>query len=172
MTAQRGPRPGLIILDEFQHCTTVLMSRHASEEAQENAALLGQAAEGARRHRLTPLATVNVSDVGIKRVVFDWAGVEWPRQSGKRALTKEFTLEGSLSETARLFVEPLFAEILARRTRTVHRLAHELGLDVATARRQFDEVQHVLEATGVGDGYGLLTIPQPVRPPVVAPSGR
>lgn len=97
------------------------------------------------------------------------AMVMWPRHHGKRALTGEITFEGPLSETARLWLEPLFADLLVRRDRTVHRLAHELGLDIRAARHQFDLVQHILESAGIGDGYGRLTIRQPVRPPVQAP---
>ncbi len=90
----------------------------------------------------------------------------WPRQFGKQVLVQKFTHEGPLSHSARAALKPFFAQLLVRRDRTVHRLAHHLGLHPAVVRTQFDQVQHVLEETGIGDGYGCLTLTQPVRPPV------
>lgn len=113
---------------------------------------------------------------GIVGVDYGFAPVRevvvWPRRYGKSALTAEFTFEGpfAFAAAARAMCEPLFAELLVRRDHTVHRLAHELGLDVRAARHQFDLVQHILETSGIGDGYGRLTIPQPVRPSIAPPA--
>ncbi|WP_157876880.1 hypothetical protein, partial [Streptomyces graminilatus] len=52
----------------------------------------------------------------------------------------------------------------------VARLADEFDRPRFLVRRQFYAVQHVLEAAGIGDGYGNLTVPQPVRPPVPTPT--
>lgn len=90
----------------------------------------------------------------------------WPRQLGKQTLVQEFTLKGPRSRLARAALRPFFAQLMIRRDRTVHRLAHHLSLHPAVVREQFDQVQHVLEETGIGDGYGCLTLTQPVRPPV------
>lgn len=60
--------------------------------------------------------------------------------------------------------------IRVRRASTVDRLAADLGISSYVARRHFDAVQDVLEQAGVGDGYGRLTLRQPVRPPVQAPA--
>lgn len=92
----------------------------------------------------------------------------WPRQSGKSA----FTIEATFQQTDAM--KSLFAwvdaHVRARQQATVARLADELGWSEPLVRRQFDAVQDVLEAAGIGDGYGGLTIPQPVRPPVPTPS--
>lgn len=91
----------------------------------------------------------------------------WPYLRLQQSLTKEFTFEVPLSDTAYTALHPLFVQLLVRQLRTVHRLAHHLGLHPKEAWRQFDQVQHVLEDAGVGDGYGCLTLNQPVRPPVI-----
>ncbi|MFJ2717440.1 hypothetical protein [Streptomyces sp. NPDC087437] len=97
--------------------------------------------------------------------------VTWPRQYGKRAaLYREFTFEGPLADLARACFLPHYAEILVRRDRTVHRLAHDLGIPVEHARADFDAVQHILETAGIADGYGQLAIPQPVRPSAPPPA--
>lgn len=93
--------------------------------------------------------------------------VVWPRQYGKQAFTLEF--EGPLKEGARELFEQIFASIRARQDLMLARLARELGIWPEAARRQFDAVQKVLETAGIGDGYGQLTIPQPVRPPIALP---
>ncbi len=94
-----------------------------------------------------------------------FAWTHWP---GKSALTLETTFRPSDG------VRELFAwvdeHIRVRQAATVDRLAAELGIPAHVARQHFDAVQHLLEETGVGDGYGDLTIPQPVRPPVPWPS--
>ncbi|MCX4974256.1 hypothetical protein [Streptomyces sp. NBC_00620] len=85
----------------------------------------------------------------------------------KYSFTTEFTSKVPLSDTGRTAMHPLFAELLVRQLRTVHRLARQLGIRPREAQRQFDQVQRVLEETGIGDGYGCLTLSQPVRPPVI-----
>lgn len=91
----------------------------------------------------------------------------WPRQHGKTALT----LTATFHQTDGM--RDLFAWVdecvRSRQAATVRRLAAELGIHAYVARRDFDAVQDVLEQAGIGDGYGNLTVPQPVRPPVPAP---
>lgn len=100
------------------------------------------------------------------------AVVVWPRQSesGKRVVA--LALEAAFQQTEA--VKGLFAwvdaHVRARQDSTVSRLADELGRPPSLVRRQFDAVQDVLEAAGIGDGYGRLTVPQPVRLPVQAPA--
>ncbi|MDT7847231.1 hypothetical protein [Streptomyces justiciae] len=89
--------------------------------------------------------------------------VTWARQHGKSSGVLTAALEPPL-------VDAVFAEHRAHRDRRIRRIADDLGLWPETARHQFDEVQRVLEAAGVGDGYGRLTIPQPVRLPVPPPA--
>jgi hypothetical protein len=88
----------------------------------------------------------------------------WPRQFAKGTLTATFRTTTGMKS--------LFAwvdeAVRVRQTATVDRLAAELGIPVCVARSHFDGVQDVLEQAGIGDGYGCLTIPQPVRPPVQA----
>lgn len=136
-TRWRGPRPAFVILDEAHEWAT----------ADDRQGAVGFVLE----HHYPPGAELLV----------------WPRQSGKRDLVQAFTHEGPLSHTARAALKPFFAQLLVRRDRTVHRLAHSLGLHPTAARQQFDQVQHVIEEAGVGDGYGQLTLTQPVRPPVL-----
>lgn len=95
----------------------------------------------------------------------------WSRQFGKRAVLRtEFTFEGPGHDVLMKVFEPLFAAARASTERRVARLAADLGLHAETARRQFNQVLHVLEAAGVVDGYGRLAIAQPVRPPVQVPA--
>lgn len=93
--------------------------------------------------------------------------VVWPRQFGKQAFTFEF--ESPLKGGAREMFEQISASIRARQDRMLARLARELGWYPEAVRRQFEAVQDVLETAGIGDGYGQLTIPQPVRPPIPPP---
>ncbi|MEU6376777.1 hypothetical protein [Streptomyces sp. NPDC046909] len=100
----------------------------------------------------------------------DWQRevVTWARQYGKSAGVLTATIEASLTGIHTL-VDSLFANHQAQRDRRVRRLADDLGLWPETARSQFDAVERVLEAAGVGDGYGRLSLTQPVRPPVPPP---
>ncbi|MGY1498571.1 hypothetical protein ACW4TU_18560 [Streptomyces sp. QTS52] len=94
--------------------------------------------------------------------------VVWPRQHGKSALTLEATFHQT--DGLRDLFARVDAHVHARRQTTVTRLADEFHRPRFLVRRQFDAVQDVLEQAGIGDGYGGLTIRQPVRPPVPAPS--
>lgn len=91
----------------------------------------------------------------------------WPRQYGKKAFTLTATFSPSRG------IRDLFAwvdeHVRTRQAVTVDRLAHELGITTDAARRHFDAVQDVLYAAGLVDGYGGLTVPQPVRAPVPWP---
>jgi hypothetical protein len=90
------------------------------------------------------------------------------RQFGKGVLTAEFALASSPG-LVRMMRE-WEAVIAAQRERTVSRLANDLGRPKSLVRRQYLEVQRLLEAAGITDGYGLIAIPQPVRLPVPAPA--
>lgn len=92
----------------------------------------------------------------------------WPSRHGKGALTFEATFHQT--DGLRDLFAWVDAHVHARQQTTVARLADELGISAYVARRQFDAVQDLLEQAGIGDGYGRLTIPQPVRPTVPAPS--
>ncbi|MEV1063409.1 hypothetical protein [Streptomyces sp. NPDC050263] len=91
--------------------------------------------------------------------------VTWPQQFGKTAFTIDIPFSGALRQC----FEPLFAAARARKDRRLARLAGQLGRNLGAMRHQFDTVVRVLEAAGIADGYGNLTIPQPVRPPVQPP---
>lgn len=96
--------------------------------------------------------------------------VAWPRQYGERSLSLQCTFQVPGHDALVEMFEPLFAAARASTERRVARLAIDLALYPDAARRLFDQVQRVLEEAGVGDGYGQLTIRQPVRPPAEPPS--
>ncbi|MEU9245836.1 hypothetical protein [Streptomyces sp. NPDC048385] len=106
--------------------------------------------------------TVGV-DFGVQPLTH--AAVARPCQQEKRSITVDVPLSDSL----RAFFEPFLLAADVWQEKRVARIAAELGLHPRVARLQFDGVQRVLEAAGIGDGYGRLTIPQPVRPPVKLP---
>ncbi|OQQ16109.1 hypothetical protein B0675_02150 [Streptomyces sp. M41(2017)] len=85
----------------------------------------------------------------------------WPPRGLRQSLT------AVLSDGARRMFRDLAEELHRCQRRRVRRLAYELHIPIDEASRSFDAVQRVLEANGVGDGYGCLTIAQPVRPPIV-----
>ncbi|MGW0566111.1 hypothetical protein [Streptomyces tauricus] len=92
----------------------------------------------------------------------------WPHLHGKTALTAR--LGTSFTYTHGPFDEALAALdaiYRARLDRRLARLARALGQWEEIVRRDFHAVQQVLEDAGVLDGYGRITIPQPVRPPVI-----
>lgn len=109
------------------------------------------------------LGTVAVDSDGIKNVV-----IEWPHQSGKRALWRamsgELTIKFPASQAAARAFNALFAADWARQERMLQRLAADLRIPLSRARQQFWDVVRVLEGADIADGYGRLTIPQPVRP--------
>ena len=91
----------------------------------------------------------------------------WPHQQGKSSFTVTAMFPPSDG------IRDLFAwvdeHVRVRQAATVDRLAAELGISAYVAGRHFDAVQQLLEEAGVGDGYGRLTLTQPVRPPVLWP---
>lgn len=92
----------------------------------------------------------------------------WPHLHGKTALTTR--LETSFTYTRSRFDEAIHvfdALYRARLDRRLARLARALGQWEEIVRRDFHAVQRVLEDAGVLDGYGRVTVPQPVRPPVL-----
>ncbi|MFF3928597.1 hypothetical protein [Streptomyces hirsutus] len=100
------------------------------------------------------------------------AVITWPHQYGKTAALRSVTLEASLTGDTRGLFDALLVGHRAHLDRRLRRLATDLGRWVPHVRHDFHKVQHVLEEAGIGDGYGRLTIPQPVRPPVEQPAGR
>ncbi|MFJ3794971.1 hypothetical protein ACIPSJ_01645 [Streptomyces sp. NPDC090088] len=92
----------------------------------------------------------------------------WPYQYGKG--TVEVAFDGPVTRSLRTLFEPLFLAADVWQERRLARIAEDLGLHPRVARLQFDGVRRVLEAAGIGDGYGRLTIRQPVRPPVELPT--
>lgn len=100
------------------------------------------------------------------------AVIAWPHQYSKTAALTTVTVEAPLTGDTRALLDALLAGHRARLDRRLHRLADDLGLWEPAVRVQFHAVERVLEEAGIGDGYGRLTIPQPVRPPVSAPKIR
>ncbi|WP_405909586.1 hypothetical protein OG742_37290 [Streptomyces sp. NBC_00828] len=113
-------------------------------------------------------SAIEIGVEGVRQALADapQAYFDWPRQYGKRELTVEYT---PYDGTRSLFGW-VDAHVRARRASTVDRIADELGLPTHLARHQFEGVQRVLEDTGIADGYGLLTVPQPVREPITPPA--
>ncbi|MDX5570264.1 hypothetical protein PYK79_52905, partial [Streptomyces sp. ID05-04B] len=113
--------------------------------------------------------TTDVPVVGMDHGVpdpYESAVIAWPQQYGK---THHITAAFDPSSTGAM--RRLFEALLtARLDRRLRRLARDLGRREATVRRQFEQVQTVLERTGIGDGFGQLTIAQPVRPPLDPPA--
>ncbi|MCF2130156.1 hypothetical protein L1I79_27540 [Strepomyces sp. STD 3.1] len=93
---------------------------------------------------------------------------DWPVQYGKTAFTA--SIDVPLTDGLRALYDALAAGHQKDLDRRLRRLADDLGLWEPVVHRQFGEVQQVLEQAGIGDGYGRLTIPQPVRPPVEPPA--
>ncbi|MET9140534.1 hypothetical protein [Streptomyces parvulus] len=93
--------------------------------------------------------------------------VDWPVRYGKTAFTA--SIDAPLTDGLRALYDALAAGHQKGLDRRLGRLADDLGLWEPVVRRQFGEVQQVLEQAGIGDGYGRLTIPQPVRPPIEPP---
>ncbi|RSR98054.1 hypothetical protein EF913_28400 [Streptomyces sp. WAC04189] len=98
------------------------------------------------------------------------AVIAWPYRHGKTAALA--SVEASLTGGMRSLFDALTAGWQASLDRRLRRLADDLGLWEPAVRHEFQQVQQVLEGAGIGDGYGRLTIPQPVRPPVDTPAIR
>ncbi|MDT6983720.1 hypothetical protein ACFSUJ_12100 [Streptomyces lusitanus] len=100
----------------------------------------------------------------------DTAVLTWPHQYGKTALTT--TVEVPLTDGLRSLFDALTAGHDRELDRRLRRLAKDLDAWEPHVRHDFQRVQQVLEDHGIGDGYGRLTIPQPVHPPIEPPAIR
>ncbi|MEU1478926.1 hypothetical protein [Streptomyces sp. NPDC005760] len=132
--SRRGPHPQMVILDEV----------HVMPLTQIEGLEVGEAS------------------FGIKDVAF-----EWPRQSGKhawrQAMSGAITVRFPTTQAMSRAFAALLAADRARQDRMLQHLATDLGIPASLAREQYDDVVRVLETAGIADGYGLLTVPQPVR---------
>ncbi|MFC8361105.1 hypothetical protein ACFUIY_14680 [Streptomyces griseorubiginosus] len=139
---RRGPYPQLVILDEVH---VIPISHFEGLEVRE--------------------ASFGFKDVAL----------EWPRQCGKdawrQALSGELTVRFPVTEAMSRAFAALLAADYARQDRMLRHLATDLGIPASLAREQYDDVVRVLEKAGVADGYGCLTVPQPVRPAPPWPTG-
>ncbi|MEU9149175.1 hypothetical protein AB0D59_01145 [Streptomyces sp. NPDC048417] len=133
--------------------------------------------DGAQEVWIRPDGSVNwqplgfTSDVvlGIDYGAADPAGsavLAWPYQYGKSAAV---SLTAQVTSSMRAMFDALFVDHRARLDRRLRRLADDLGRWEPHVHRDFHTVQQILEDAGIGDGYGRLTIAQPVRPPVELP---
>ncbi|MBU5946769.1 hypothetical protein [Streptomyces sp. PAM3C] len=100
------------------------------------------------------------------------AVLAWPHQHGKAAHTVSIDIEVPLTDGLRSLFDALAAAHSRELGRRLRRLADDLGQWEPHVRVDFQRVQQVLEDHGIGDGYGRLTIPQPVRPPIEPPAIR
>ncbi|MEU2780565.1 hypothetical protein [Streptomyces sp. NPDC007110] len=100
------------------------------------------------------------------------AVLAWPHQHGKAALTASIGIDVPLTDGLRSLFDALAAAHSRALGRRLRRLADDLGQWEPHVRHDFHRVQRVLEDHGIGDGYGRLTIPQPVRPPIEPPAIR
>lgn len=96
------------------------------------------------------------------------AVIAWPYKHGKTAALT-VTLETPLTGGLRALYDALLVSHQADRDQRLRRLADDLGWWEDAVRSHFEAVQQVLEEAGVSDGYGRLTLPQPVRPPIIPP---
>ncbi|MEU8555929.1 hypothetical protein AB0C80_18335 [Streptomyces anthocyanicus] len=80
------------------------------------------------------------------------------------------TVEASLTGDLRALFDALTAAHSADLDRRLLRLADDLGRWEPRVRLEWHQVLQILEDAGVADGYGRLTIPQPVRPPIEPPA--
>lgn len=110
---------------------------------------------------ITPVETVAIAVDGHAQTVIDW-----PRQWGLTLASERWTTNATLGG----FLAAEGAK--QRRAAAVARLADEQSLPRFLIRNRFDAVQRLLEEAGIADGYGRLTILQPVRPPVPNPARR
>lgn len=94
--------------------------------------------------------------------------VTMPCQHGDNAGSTT-NVEASLTGDLSSLFDALTTAHSADLDRRLLRLADDLGLWEPIVRRQFQAVQYLLEVAGIADGYGRLTIPQPVRPPIEPP---
>ncbi|MEV5368969.1 hypothetical protein AB0N12_06350 [Streptomyces albogriseolus] len=100
------------------------------------------------------------------------AVLAWPHQHGKATLTASIDVEVPLTDGLRSLFDALAAAHNRELDRRLRRLADDLGQWEPHVRLDFQRVQRVLEDHGIGDGYGRLTIPQPVRPHIEPPAIR
>lgn len=124
---------------------------------------------------LMPVVTLDIDTAGTEHVVRQWPVIEWPRRYGKRSVRRqmagELTIEAPLTKALLAALVPQFAAAQASIDRALTRFAAELQVPLPLARQHHAAVVRTLEAAGIADGYGRLTIPQPVRPPVPTPTG-
>ncbi|WP_320784158.1 hypothetical protein [Streptomyces sp. CRN 30] len=98
--------------------------------------------------------------------------IAWPYGHGKTAAALTASIDVPLTGSMRALFDTLLAGHRAHLDRRLRRLADDLGQWEPCVRRDFAAVQQVLEVHGITDGYGRLTVPQPVRPPVQPPPRR
>lgn len=95
---------------------------------------------------------------------YESAVLAWPHQYGKTAFAFELTVP--FTSSMRGLFDALDASYQAALDRRLVRLADDLGRFLPHVRHDFHAVQQVLETAGVLDGYGRITIPQPIRPSI------
>ncbi|MGC4918671.1 hypothetical protein [Streptomyces albogriseolus] len=98
------------------------------------------------------------------------AVLAWPHQHGKAAFTASIDVDVPLADGLRSLFDALAAAHGRALGQRLRRLADDLGQWEPHVRHDFHRVQQVLVDHGIGDGYGLLTIPQPVHPPIEPPA--
>lgn len=123
---------------------------------------------------LVPVVTVDIDADGSEHVVMQWPAIEWPRRYGKRLMQRhlagEVTIEAPPTEALLAALQLQYAAAQASIDRALTRLAAGLQTPLPLAREHYAAIVRTLEAAGIADGYGRLTIPQPVRPPVPMPT--
>ncbi|MGW2170380.1 hypothetical protein ACWC1C_07590 [Streptomyces sp. NPDC001705] len=134
--------------------------------------------DGAQQVWFMPAGATDWEPLGyidpVRNTVFEDAATDeaapadWPVRYGKTAFTA--SIDVPLTDGLRALYDALAFGHQRDLDRRLGRLADDLGLWEPVVRRQFGEVQQVLEQAGIGDVYGRLTIPQPVRPPIEAPA--
>ncbi|MEV8124808.1 hypothetical protein AB0P07_11945 [Streptomyces sp. NPDC085944] len=95
-------------------------------------------------------------------------GVTMPCQHGTTSFSA--TVQASIDDGLRTLTNAIAAVCERDLDRRLLRLADDLGRWEPHVRLEWHQVQQVLEDAGIADGYGRLTIPQPVRPPIEPPA--
>ncbi|CAL9598590.1 hypothetical protein [Streptomyces sp. enrichment culture] len=80
------------------------------------------------------------------------------------------TVQASIDQGLHALTDAIAAVCERDLDRRLLRLADDLGRWEPHVRLEWHQVQQVLEDAGIADGYGRLTIPQPVRPPIEPPA--